>query len=106
MKRSATAGSNEGPVTSGDYDVIHAWTTSHDSTAPVIAISPEKICCIVVKAHEFDAKDIVTNPDDGSNASGDRMIAVLEDHRDDPVAQELKGFINALTEDEQIDLAH
>jgi len=32
------------------------------------------------------------------------MISVLEDHRDDPVEQELRGFIGALTEDEQIDL--
>jgi hypothetical protein len=29
---------------------------------------------------------------------------VLEDHRDDPVVAELRGFINALNEDEQIDL--
>jgi hypothetical protein len=29
---------------------------------------------------------------------------VLEDHRDDPVVQELQGFIGALTEDEQVDL--
>jgi hypothetical protein len=78
--------------------------TNDVSAAPTLAISPEKICFIVVKAHEFDAKDIVTDPDNGSNASDDRMIAVLEDHRDDPVLQELRGFINALTEDEQIDL--
>jgi Protein of unknown function (DUF3775) len=29
---------------------------------------------------------------------------VLEDHADDPVFDELTGFINALDEDEQIDL--
>lgn len=29
---------------------------------------------------------------------------MLEDHRDDPVAQELRSFIQALSEDEQIDL--
>jgi hypothetical protein len=32
------------------------------------------------------------------------MISVLEDHRDDPTQQELRAFIDALTEDEQIDL--
>ena len=32
------------------------------------------------------------------------MLSVLEDHPDDPVVQELTGFIRALTEDEQIDL--
>jgi hypothetical protein len=69
-----------------------------------LVISPEKICFIVVKAREFDAKDIVTDPADSSNAIDDGMISVLEDHRDDPVVQELRGFINALTEDEQIEL--
>ena len=32
------------------------------------------------------------------------MLSVLEDHRDDPTYQELRSFINALTEDEQVDL--
>ena len=72
--------------------------------APTLSISPEKVCFIVVKAREFDAKDVVTDPDNSSNASDDAMISVLEDHRDDPVEQELRGFIGALTEDEQIDL--
>jgi Protein of unknown function (DUF3775) len=72
--------------------------------APELAISPEKLCFIIVKAHEFDAKDIVTDPDSGSNATDDAMVSVLEDHTDDPVVAELAGFINALTEDEQIDL--
>ena len=73
-------------------------------TIPSLSISPEKICFIVVKAREFDAKDIVTDPEGSSNASDDAMISVLEDHRDDPVVQELVGFIGALTEDEQVDL--
>ncbi len=73
-------------------------------TAPPLSISPEKLCFIIAKAREFDAKDVVTDPDDGSNASDDAMISVLEDHEDDPVAAELTGFIDALTEDEQVDL--
>ncbi len=73
-------------------------------SAPELAISPEKLCFIIVKAHEFDAKDIVTDPDLGSNAADDAMLSVLEDHKDDPVVFELRGFIGALTEDEQIDL--
>jgi hypothetical protein len=72
--------------------------------APTLSISPEKVCFIVVKGREFDAKDIVTDPDDSSNASDDGMVSVLEDHPDDPVQQELYAFIGALTEDEQIDL--
>jgi hypothetical protein len=71
---------------------------------PTLTISPEKICFIVVKAREFDVKDAVTEPDTGSNASDDGMIAVLEDHGDDPVEEELTSFISSLSEDEQIDL--
>jgi hypothetical protein len=73
-------------------------------TLPLLSISPDKVCFVVVKAREFFAKDIVTIPNDASNAADDRMIAVLEDHLDDPVLQELTAFIGALTEDEQIDL--
>ena len=73
-------------------------------TAPDLSISPEKVCFIIAKAREFDVKDVVTDPDDASNATDDAMLSVLEDHPDDPVVQELIGFIRALTEDEQIDL--
>jgi hypothetical protein len=72
--------------------------------ADVLSISPEKVCFIIVKAREFDAKDAVTEEDPGSNPTDDREAAVLEDHDDDPVVEGLTGFIDALTEDEQIDL--
>jgi uncharacterized protein DUF3775 len=71
---------------------------------PILSIATEKVCFIVVKAREFDVKDVVTDPDNASNATDDAMISVLEDHGDDPVAQELRGLIGALNEDEQIDL--
>ncbi len=69
-----------------------------------LSISPEKVCFIIVKAREFDVKDEVSEPDPGSNPSDDRDVAVLEDHEDDPVFEELTSFIGALSEDEQIDL--
>jgi hypothetical protein len=71
---------------------------------PSLAISTEKVCFIALKARELDAKDVVTDPDDGSNPADDNMITVLEDHGDDPVLQELTSFIAGLSEDEQIDL--
>lgn len=71
---------------------------------PALTISPEKVCFIIVKAREFDAKDPMSEPDPGSNPSDDRGIAVLEEHGDDPVEQELVSFIGALSQDEQIDL--
>jgi hypothetical protein len=71
---------------------------------PDLVISPEKVAAILAKARQFDVKDVVTDPDSGSNASDDAMLAVLEDHADDPVRAELTSFIGALNEDEQIDL--
>jgi len=69
-----------------------------------LTISPEKVCYIIIKAREFDAKDEQTEPDPGSNPSDDKEASVLEEHEDDPVVEELASFINALSEDEQIDL--
>jgi Protein of unknown function (DUF3775) len=71
---------------------------------PILTISVEKVCYIIIKAREFDAKDVVTDPDSGSNPSDDAMVSVLEDHSDDPVVAELRAAIGALSEDEQVDL--
>jgi hypothetical protein len=75
-----------------------------DQDFPEISISEEKLCFLVEKAREFDVKDVVTDPDSGSNPADDAMIAVLEDHRDDPVMQELVAVIQSMSVDEQIDL--
>jgi Protein of unknown function (DUF3775) len=71
---------------------------------PDLAISTEKVAAILAKARQFDVKDVVTDPDSGSNASDDGMLSVLEDHSDDPVRTELTAIIRGLNEDEQIDL--
>ncbi len=83
------------PPPSSDPDAVEA---------PNLAISPEKVSYIIIKAREFDAKDVVTDPDSASNASDDAMLSVLEDHSDDPVVAELRAAIGGLNEDEQIDL--
>ena len=59
---------------------------------PSLSISTEKICFVVMKAREFDVKD------------ADASFGVLEDRPDDPVEQELVAFIEAMSEDEQVDL--
>jgi hypothetical protein len=74
------------------------------TTAPTLSISPEKVCFFIDKAHQYDVKDAVSDPDSGSNASDDMMLDVLEDHPDDPTEQELTAFINTLNEEEQVDL--
>ena len=71
---------------------------------PELSISPEKVAFLIEKAREFDVKEAASDPDSGSNAADDDMVDVLEDTPDDPVVAELTGFINALSEDEQIDL--
>ena len=71
---------------------------------PELMISAEKVGYLIEKAREFDVKEGNSDPDSGSNGADDNMVDVLEDNGNDPVAREITGFINALTEDEQIDL--
>jgi hypothetical protein len=71
---------------------------------PELAISAEKVGFLIEKTREFDVKEGASDPDSGSNGADDNMIDVLEDNGDDPVVREITGFINAMTEDEQIDL--
>jgi hypothetical protein len=68
-----------------------------------LSVSAETVCFIIVKAREFDVKDEVTEPDPGSNPTDDGDIAVLEDHGDDPSAEEIRAMVGALSEDEQVD---
>lgn len=71
---------------------------------PELAISTDKVAFLIEKAREFDVKEGVSDADSGSNGADDDMVDVLEDTGDDPVVQEISSFINAMTEEEQIDL--
>lgn len=71
---------------------------------PALSISTESVCFLIVKAREFDVQDLETDEDSGSNPADDRSVDVLEEHSDNPVVQEISAFIEALSEDEQIDL--
>jgi len=99
--RRKTAGSARG---SGSATPPTAEAAKDSSDTPTLSISREKVCFIVVKAREFDVKDLPTFPDDGSDPPDDEMRSVLEDRPDDPVRQELAAFIGALNFDEQVDL--
>ena len=72
--------------------------------ASTLGISSEKVCYIIAKARQFEAKDVVADPDSGSNPTDDGVVSVLEDQPDDPVYEELMAFIAGLDEDEQVDL--
>ncbi|MEF3130970.1 hypothetical protein OS035_05745 [Rhizobium sp. 268] len=53
------------------------------------SISPDKVRYLILKGREFDVKDVLTEPDPGSNPTDDKMIEILEEHPDDTVELEL-----------------
>lgn len=63
-------------------------------------ISPEKVCFIVVKTREYQAKVEPEEMDEGSNPADDGVRAILEDYADDATFEELIGALEALNEDE------
>jgi hypothetical protein len=66
-----------------------------------LEISPEKVGFVIVKAREIAAK--VAAWDDGATSDHDAE-SILESFSDDATADELKGFIRDLNEDEQASL--
>src|SRR5215468_8449741 len=64
--------------------------------ASTLGISSEKVCYIIAKARQFEAKDVVADPDSGSNPTDDGVVSGLEDQPDDPVYEELIAFIAGL----------
>jgi hypothetical protein len=68
------------------------------------SLNTERVCYIIVKAREFDAKVPPTEPEPGSNPSDDLSWEILEDYADDPTLAELTEAIDGLNEDEQIQL--
>lgn len=64
----------------------------------------EKICFIILKAREFDAKVEVVEPDPGSNPADDGGRAILEDYADDATHQELLTALELLNDDERIEV--
>ena len=73
-------------------------------SAPELSVSREKVCFLIIKAREFDAKEDPSESDPASNPSDDKDRAVLEDQPDDPVVEEITSLIDSLSQDEQIDL--
>ena len=82
---------------------------SPDSEIPAgveLGINIDKVCHVIAKARQFDAKEGLSDPDSGSNASDDGMTDVLEDlpTGQDATRLEIVEFIRALDEDEQFNL--
>jgi hypothetical protein len=69
-----------------------------------LTIGPETVCYIIVKAREFGVKVEPEDLDAGSNPSDDHDVDVLEDFADDPTLEELSSALEALNDDESLDL--
>ena len=69
-----------------------------------IGIDPAKVEAIIDKARMFDAKEEMTDPDSGSNATDDDMRDILEDSASDATYQDLRETIRNLDLDEQVSL--
>jgi hypothetical protein len=67
------------------------WSVSREvekmSEIPDLAISAEKVAAILAKARQFDVKDVVTDPNPGSNASDDAMFSASSSF------SRLRGFL-------------
>jgi hypothetical protein len=81
-----------------------AMAVVDDTSVPDLNISLERLCYIIVKAREFDAKVEPMDPDPGSNPSDDGMRVVLEDYNDDPTLAELRDAIDSLDDDEVVEV--
>src|SRR5215469_2015426 len=71
---------------------------------PHLDIPTDKLGFIILKAREYDVKESDSDPDEGSNATDDDNMDVLEDKSDDPVREELLGAIRDLSEEERVQL--
>jgi hypothetical protein len=71
-----------------------------DEGIPVLAISPDKVCFIVIKARAFDAKVAPDIEEPGDTPADDDPRSVLMDYADDPTYQELQTFLKGLTQEE------
>lgn len=71
----------------------------------MLAVSPEKVCYIIMKAREFDVKEAATELNDGGHPSGDHFMEALEDAPGDPALEELVGGLRSLNREELVDVA-
>ncbi len=64
-------------------------------------VNPDTVCFLIMKAHEFHAKEDLMLPDTPFSLGDDWALQVLADHEDDPTYAEVKSTINDLEPDQQ-----
>ena len=67
-------------------------------------IDLDKVCWVILKAREFDAKTAPVEEEPGSNPIDEDMREILEAYPEDTVEEEFKAFIDSLNEDEKVEL--
>lgn len=73
-------------------------------------IDPDKVCYIIARFHEFEEEELIEDPersdeDDEFDLDHEEAFDELDGHNDnDPLGEELAGYISSLPEDEQIEL--
>lgn len=70
----------------------------------MLTIALEKVCYLIIKAREFDAKMEPEVPEPGDNPTDDADREILFDYPDDPTVEEIRGFLLSLNEDETTEL--
>ena len=70
----------------------------------MLNIALEKVCYLIIKAREFDAKMDPEVPEPGDNPTDDADREVLFDYPEDPTVEEIRGFLENLNEDETTEL--
>ena len=70
----------------------------------MLNIPPVQLAYIVEKARAFDAETAPVDTDSGSNPSDDNEVAILEATPDNPIQQELSAALNALDDEQRIEI--
>ena len=70
----------------------------------MLKIPLEQLAYIVEKAREFDEQTAPVDSDSGSNPSDDNDVAILEATPDNPTQQELVGALDALDEEQRVEI--
>ncbi len=64
----------------------------------------EQLAYIIEKAREYDAETAPVDSNSGSNPSDDNDVAILEATAGNPTRQELAAALDALNEDQKIEI--
>ena len=67
-------------------------------------ISSDKVCFLIIKLRQFQAKEAPVIPDPGDNVTDDADREVLFDLPDDATEEEVRAFFEQLNEDETVEL--